>query len=165
MGKYRMIIVLVLFAGCMLACTNGAQPSKGIKERVSGAIEDTLRQKTIVCGLTTEMFKKRVMDYEKNTQWKFLGERPAIVDFYASWCGPCKITAPVLESLAKTYQGQLDVYKVDIDQEPELAQVFGISSIPALLFIPVEGLPTLQVGAMQKPEMEKLVKSVLLPNK
>ncbi len=165
MGKYHIVIIVALFASSVLACTNVSKPLKENEEKTGCVMEDTLGQECVVNSLTAETFKKKVMDYEKHSQWNFIGERPAIVDFYAPWCGPCKNTAPVLELLAKKYQAQLDIYKVNIDQEPELAQVFGISSIPALLFIPVEGLPTLQVGAMQMSEIEKLIKSVLLHNK
>lgn len=165
MRRFLIIIIVVFFAGWMAACTNAGRTPKNNGSEKYSAAKDTLSEDYPVASLTTEMFKVKVMDYEKNSQWAFLGQRPAIVDFYATWCGPCKATAPVLESVAMAYQGKLDVYKVDIDQEPELAQVFGISSIPALLFIPVDDLPTLQVGAMQKPEMEKLIKSVLLHGK
>ena len=86
----------------------------------------------------------------------------AIVDFYATWCRPCKMTAPVVEELAKDYQGKIDFYKVDIDKEQELATIFGIQSIPTFLFIPLNGQPTAQMGAMQKEDFEKIIKQVLL---
>lgn len=165
MEKCRIIIIVAFLVGDVAACTNSVRSSMENKTKKESVAKDSLKQNSPVINLTTEMFKNKVMDYEKNSQWTFLGKRPAIVDFYATWCGPCKAIAPVLESLARCYQGQLDVYKVDIDKEPELTQVFGISSIPALLFIPVDGLPTLQVGAMQKVEMDKIVKSVLLHEK
>lgn len=165
MEKCHIIIIVAFLVGGVMACTNSVRSSMKNRTKKESIFKDTLKQNSPVTSLTTETFKNKVMDYENNSQWKFLGKRPAIVDFYATWCGPCKATAPVLESLAKSYQEQLDVYKVDIDKEPELAQVFGISSIPALLFIPVDGLPTLQVGAIQKPELEKIVKTVLLYEK
>lgn len=116
-----------------------------------------------VNDLTTSDFKKKVMDYEKHPdEWVFEGNRPAIIDFYATWCRPCKMTAPVVEELAKDYQGKIDFYKVDIDKEQELATIFGIQSIPTFLFIPLNGQPTAQMGAMQKEDFEKIIKQVLL---
>lgn len=113
--------------------------------------------------LTTEMFKQRVMDYEANpTEWKYRGDKPAIIDFYATWCGPCKQMAPTVDSIANDYAGKIDVYKVDIDEEEELAAVFGIQSIPTLLFIPMEGKPRMQVGAMTRGMFDEAIKGVLL---
>lgn len=112
--------------------------------------------------LTTSDFKKKVMDYEKHPEeWVFVGSRPAIIDFYATWCRPCKMTAPVVEELAKDYQGKIDFYKVDIDKEQELAKIFGIQSIPTFLFIPLNGQPTAQMGAMEKEDFEKIIKLVI----
>ena len=103
------------------------------------------------------------MDFEKNPdKWSFKGDKPAIIDFYATWCGPCKATAPVLEEIAGEYSGKIDVYKVDVDKEAELAALFGIRSIPSLLFIPKTGEPTMNTGAMNKPQFEQAIKSVLL---
>ncbi len=112
--------------------------------------------------LTTSDFKKKVMDYEKHPQeWVFEGDQPVIIDFYATWCRPCKMTAPVVEELAKDYKGKIDFYKVDIDKEQELAATFGIQSIPTFLFIPAKGKPTVQMGAMQKADFEEIIKSVI----
>ena len=98
------------------------------------------------------------MDYESHpNEWVFAGYRPAIIDFYTTWCGPCKMMAPMVESLAGKYAGKIDFYKVDIDQEPELASVFGIRSIPTFLFIPMKGNPTIQMGAMQKEDFEEII--------
>jgi len=107
------------------------------------------------------MFKEKIFDWDKNKEWKFEGERPAIIDFYAEWCGPCKMLGPALEELAGKYSGKLDVYKVDIDEQGELAAAFGITSVPTLLFAPAEGEPRLAVGALPKAQLEKAVKEVL----
>lgn len=113
--------------------------------------------------LSTEDFKKNIMNYDEHPQeWVFEGNRPAIIDFYATWCGPCKMTAPIIERLARKYKGQIDFYKVDIDQERELAQIFGIRSIPTFLFIPMKGQPTAQMGAMQLADFEEIIESELL---
>ena len=113
--------------------------------------------------LSTAEFKKKVADYEnQQKEWIFKGNRPAVVDFYATWCGPCRMMAPVVEQLAKEYQGKIDFYKVDVDKEQELAASFGIESIPTFLFIPVKGAPTAQMGAMQKADFETIIKSILV---
>lgn len=113
--------------------------------------------------LTTSEFKEKVFDYENETDWKYSGELPAIVDFYADWCGPCKMVAPVLEELAKEYEGKIVIYKVDTEKEYELASVFGIQSIPTFLFINSEGKPTLQPGAFPKKVFKQVIEEHLLP--
>jgi thioredoxin len=96
--------------------------------------------------LTKETFLEKVFDYEKSQDWKFAGDKPCIIDFYADWCGPCKMLAPILEELDKEYDGKIDIYKVDTEDQQELAQVFGIRSIPSMLFCPMEGEPQMTVG-------------------
>lgn len=112
--------------------------------------------------LTKEAFLSKVFDYEKNTEWKFAGELPAIIDFYADWCGPCKMVAPILEDLSRAYAGKIDIYKVDTDKEQELAAVFGIRSIPSILFIPKEGKPQMAMGAMPREGFVEAINSVLM---
>jgi thioredoxin len=111
--------------------------------------------------LTLDTFKQKVFDFEKNTEWKFEGTRPAIIDFYADWCGPCKMVAPILEELSKEYDGKLDIYKVDTESEQELASVFGIRSIPSLLFIPLNDKPQMAQGALPKESFKQAFKDVL----
>jgi len=98
--------------------------------------------------LTKETFLSKVFNYETNKEWKFEGDKPCVIDFYADWCGPCKIVAPVLEELSREFEGKLDIYKVNTEEEQELAAVFGIRSIPSLLFIPAEGQPQMAMGAL-----------------
>jgi thioredoxin 1 len=117
-----------------------------------------------VVHLTTQEFKDKVFNYEASKEWKYAGTLPAIVDFYADWCGPCKIVAPVLEDLAREYSGQIVVYKVDTENEQELAAVFGIQSIPTLLFIPREGQPQAAMGALPRQTFKKVIEDVLLKN-
>jgi thioredoxin len=114
--------------------------------------------------LTKETFLQKVFDYEKNREWKFAGERPAIIDFYADWCGPCRLVAPILEELSREYDGKVDIYKVDTEAEQELASVFGIRSIPSLLFIPRDGKPQMAMGALPKDAFVQAIKDVLLKN-
>ena len=102
-------------------------------------------------------------DYEANpNEWKYLGDKPAIVDFYASWCGPCKMVAPILDELAQEYDGKIYVYKIDTEKEQELAAAFGIRSIPTLLFVPMDGKPQMVQGAIGKDDFEKVINDVLL---
>ena len=111
--------------------------------------------------LTKETFKAKVFDYENNKEWKFNGGLPAIIDFYADWCGPCKMIAPFIEELAQEYAGKIDVYKINTEEEQELAQVFGITGIPSILFIPKDDKPQMAVGALPKDALKKAVKEVL----
>jgi thioredoxin 1 len=111
--------------------------------------------------LTKETFLSKVFDYQVNKEWKFEGDKPCIIDFYADWCGPCKMVAPILEDLAKEYGDKLDIYKVDTEKEVELASVFGIRSIPSLLFVPKVGPPQMAMGALPKETFEKAFKEVL----
>jgi thioredoxin 1 len=117
-----------------------------------------------VIHLTTQDFKEKVFNYDKNKEWKYEGELPAIVDFYADWCGPCKTVAPILEELARDYAGKIIVYKVDTENERELAGAFGISSIPTLLFVPKNGQPQAAMGALPRQTFDKAINDVLLKN-
>lgn len=113
--------------------------------------------------LTKAEFLEKVANYETSPEeWVFLGDKPAIVDFYATWCGPCRSIAPILEELSDTYRGKIDVYKVDVDQERDLAAAFGIQSIPTLLFIPKDGNPQVLRGALPKSEFVEVINKVLL---
>lgn len=117
---------------------------------------------TRVVYITKADFLKKVYDFEKNPdEWKYLGSQPAIVDFYADWCGPCRQLSPVLDELAKEYSGKLTIYKVNVDNERGLATFFGIRSIPTLLFIPMKGKPQRSLGALSKTELKGIIKDVL----
>ncbi|TAJ11559.1 thioredoxin [Marinilabiliaceae bacterium JC017] len=111
--------------------------------------------------LTNETFKEKVFNYENSKEWKYEGEVPCMIDFYADWCGPCKMVAPILEELAEEYDGKIKIYKVDTEVERELASVFGIQSIPSLLFVPQEGQPQMAAGALPKDTFEKAIRDVL----
>jgi len=112
--------------------------------------------------LTKPGFTEKVFDYEKNQEWKYEGKLPCIIDFYADWCGPCKMVAPVLEELAKEYEGKINIYKVDTEAEQDLAGAFGIKSIPSMLFCPLDGQPQMAVGALPKNSLIKAIDEVLL---
>ena len=111
--------------------------------------------------LTVDTFKEKVFNFEENKEWKFEGEKPCIIDFYADWCGPCKMVAPVLEELSVEYDGKLDIYKVNTEEQRELSAIFGIQSIPSLLFVPKDGQPQMVMGALPKDTLEKAFKDVL----
>ena len=111
--------------------------------------------------LTAETFKAKVFDYDNNTEWSYKGELPAIIDFYADWCGPCKRVAPIMVELSQEYENKLIIYKVNTDDEQNLSSMFGIRSIPSILFIPLEGQPTMITGAYPKEEMVKIINEVL----
>jgi thioredoxin 1 len=112
--------------------------------------------------LTAEAFKQKVFNYEINKEWKFEGNNPCIIDFYADWCGPCKMVAPILEELSSEYKGKVDIYKIDTEEEQELAAVFGIRSIPSILFVPKEGQPQMSMGVLPKQSFEQIITEVLL---
>ncbi len=111
--------------------------------------------------LTKKTFLKKVFDFDKNKEWKFEGDKPCIIDFYADWCGPCKMVAPILEELSEEYKGKVDIYKVDTEVEQELSAAFGIRSIPSMLFIPLDSKPQMSQGALPKYKLEELMKDVL----
>ena len=143
-------LVALLLAACETQATNNDKNNK--KENKMKTIE-----------LTKADFLKKVMDYETNpNEWKYLGDKPAIIDFYASWCGPCKMVAPILEELAEEYDGQIYIYKVNTEEEQELAGLFGIRSIPSILFIPMGEQPQMATGAMPKSSFKEAIDKVLL---
>lgn len=167
-------MMALAFMGCLQNSKKQESSSKGLSSRFVSDSKDTKLSETTgnaasgngkqsasdgkVHSLTASDFRKKIMDYESHPEeWVFAGSRPAVIDFYTTWCGPCKMMAPVVESLAGKYAGKIDFYKVDIDQEPELASVFGIRSIPTFLFIPLKGNPTIQMGAMQKEDFEEII--------
>lgn len=148
---------------------SGAErPAEEQSVEMTGAVrpdeETAAKEKptTRVVHITKADFLKKVYDFEKNPdEWKYLGSQPAIVDFYADWCGPCRQLSPVLDELAKEYSGKLTIYKVNVDNERGLATFFGIRSIPTLLFIPMKGKPQRSLGALSKTELKGIIKDVL----
>lgn len=144
-------LVALLLAACETQATNNDNNNK----------KENNKMKTI--ELTKADFLTKVMDYETNPkEWKYLGDKPAIIDFYASWCGPCKMVAPILEELAEEYDGQIYIYKVNTEEEQELAALFGIRSIPSILFIPMGEQPQMATGAMPKSSFKEAIDKVLL---
>ena len=113
-------------------------------------------------NLTKETFFEKVFNYEKNKEWKFEGNLPCVIDFWAPWCGPCRMVAPVIEELSEEYKGKVNFYKVNTDEEQELGAAFGIRSIPSMLFVPKEGQPKMSVGALPKPSLKQAIEKELL---
>ncbi len=140
-------ITTILLASSMALCQN---VTNNKKQKTMGTIQ-----------LTTQEFKKNVFNYETEKTFKYLGNKPAIVDFYATWCGPCKALSPVLEELAKEYDGKIVIYKVDVDKNQELAAAFGIRSIPTLLVIPMDGKPSMSAGAPSKAQLKSIIENML----
>ena len=111
--------------------------------------------------LNKESFKEKVFNFDNNKEWKFEGSKPCLIDFYADWCAPCKMVTPILEELSEEYNGKINIYKIDTEKEQELAGLFGIQSIPSLLFVPKEDQPQMAMGALPKDSFVKAIKDVL----
>ncbi|MDI6833188.1 MAG: thioredoxin [Bacteroidales bacterium] len=111
--------------------------------------------------LTAETFKEKVFDYVNEKEWKYKGDKPAIIDFYADWCSPCKMLAPILEEIDAEYNDKIQIYKINTEEEQELSYAFGIQSIPSILFIPLDDQPRMAVGALPKNNLEEIIKDVL----
>ncbi|MDD7455326.1 MAG: thioredoxin [Bacteroidales bacterium] len=152
----------LMIAGCNASANNQQKQSDNDQQAQTAQDDKKETKKMKVQELNVADFKQKVMDYDKHpNEWVFAGDKPAVIDFYATWCGPCKATAPNIEKLAETYAGKLDVYKVDVDKEPELAGLFGIRSIPTILFIPMNGDPSIQVGAMSYAQLNDVVSKMI----
>jgi thioredoxin len=147
MNKLILSIIIgtiLLFNNC-----NAGSPTKA--DQVGGIIH-----------LTDVTFKTKVFNYTANKEWKYEGNKPAIIDFYATWCGPCRMMSPIIEQVAKEYGDKIVIYKVDTDAEQVLAQSLGIQSLPTLLFIPMDGKPQASMGAIPKESLEKAINEILL---
>jgi len=152
------LLTAFAFAGC--------NAKSAEKDTIQAKEQTTKTNKMGTIHLTKEEFLKKVVNYEENSkEWKYLGDKPCIIDFYADWCGPCKAVAPILEELAKEYDGKIYIYKIDTDAEQELAGAFGIRSIPSILFVPMEGKPQMSMGAMPKNQLVESINEILLVKK
>jgi thioredoxin len=149
--KKVLFIMLIASLGFTQGCDGNVKASEDTSENVKG--EKNNEKATIT--LDKEEFKKMVMNYEVNKEWKFEGDLPCIVDFYADWCGPCRIAGPILEEIAEEYKGKINVYKVDTQKDSEIAGVFGVQGIPAFLYCPKEGQPIMSSGIGRSNEETK----------
>ena len=155
MKKVLSLVALAMISTIMFAVNDGVKADQNKKEAKSGE----------VIVMNKEMFINDVFDYQNSKEWKYKGDKPAIIDLYADWCGPCRMTAPITKSLAKEYDGKIVIYKVNVDKEKELAALFNATSIPLFVFIPMEGEPQLFRGAADKATYKKAIDEFLLKQK
>jgi len=154
--KYPLILGILLVSAVTFAIT-----SKNSNTNIDTTTASTSEEEGGVIYLSAQSFKEYVFDYEKNQTWKYEGKVPAILDFYADWCGPCKMLSPVLKDLQKEYDGKIQIYKINTDKEKELAATFGIRSLPTIVFVPLEGDPQAAMGFRPKADMENMIKEIL----
>lgn len=152
MKKILTIVTFALINVLAFSANDGDKVKQDKKEVKSGE----------VIVMNKDMFLKDVFDYQTSKEWKYKGDKPAIIDLYADWCGPCRMTAPIMKSLAKEYAGQIVIYKVNVDKEKELAALFNATSIPLFVFIPMKGDPQLFRGAANKATYKKAIDEFLL---
>lgn len=150
--KNNIFLIVIFTSLFFINCKSENQGSSDAKKSTSGAVKQ----------LTADGFKKLVYNYDGSEEWKFEGDKPVIIDFYADWCAPCRQLSPLVETIAEEYSGKIVVYKVDTDKEKLLAQSMGISALPTLLFIPAEGTPRASMGVISREDMVKAINEVLL---
>jgi thioredoxin len=172
-------LIVVMLSSCGVAATpehknDLTEPETGMTNQVSTNTGESIgkistssaSENETVVQMTKAMFLEKIYDFEKNPkQWTFKGDKPCVIDFYADWCRPCKMVAPIMAELSEKYNGQIVIYKVNTDQERELAQFFGIRSIPTVFFCPSKGDPQMTQGALPKEDFEKIITEVLLQKK
>ncbi len=148
---YRMAAVAAMALATLISCGSAGAQNDKKQMKATNQVQE----------LTADSYNQMVYDLNSG-EMEYLGAKPAIVDFTASWCGPCRSIAPILEELAKEYQDQIVIYKVDVDKAREIAQAFGITSIPAILYIPLEGEPSMTIGARNKAKFQDEIQKILL---
>ena len=159
----NLLLAVTIFAAIGTGCTSGtAKTDNGELKTEKSVDTKSAKSEKKAIHLTNAEFKTKVFNYETNKEWKYEGDKPCIIDFYADWCGPCKKIAPVLEELAQEYDGEVIIYKINTEKERELASAFGIRSIPSLLFVPITGQPQMSQGALPKEQLEKVINEFLL---
>ncbi len=159
----NLAIILITVVAINAGCTISTAKTENVEIRTEKSVATkSVSDDSKTVYLTTATFKEKVFNYEVNKEWKYEGDKPCIIDFYADWCGPCKQIAPVLEELAKEYDGKITIYKVDTEKQKELAGAFGIRSIPSLLFVPASGQPQMSQGALPKEQFVKVIEEFLL---
>ncbi len=163
MKKYSFLIGFALAISLTACSSNDGTKSANSESKTEAVGDENLTDEGKVMYLNAEQFKSLVWNYSKNADnWIFKGDLPVIIDFYADWCRPCKMVAPIMDELAAEYKGKIRVYKIDTDKEKELAQLFNIRSIPAVLFVPKDGKPQMSVGALPKPTFVTAITDVLM---
>lgn len=157
-------VVAMAFVGMVVLKNNSDSKVDNSESILEVEVEEKL-DKSNMEKLTKEVFLEKVFNFEENKEWKFEGDLPCLIDFYADWCGPCKMVHPILEELSKEYEGKIRIYQIDTEAEQELAAAFGIKSIPSLLFCPTEGQPQMAQGALPKASLIKAIEEILLSKK
>lgn len=164
--SYILLISAIMLFGCSGATGSNPEKSANAEAQLTSGGDEGSQESGKPVYLDKEKFKRLVMDYEKNPkQWIYEGDKPAVIDFYADWCKPCRMIAPIMEELATEYEGEVVIYKVDTQVERELASVFGIQSLPTVVFVPLEGNPSAQKGALPKESYKQIIDSFLLKKK
>lgn len=159
--KKSIALIMLAFVTISFGCTKTSIEVDEVKIGLTNTkVSGTEKNKTL--HLTNESFKQKVFNYEVNKDWKYEGDLPCIIDFYADWCRPCKMMAPILEELAEEYSGKILIYKVNTEKERELSAAFGIRSIPSLLFVPANGQPQMTQGVLSKESLKQVIEEVLL---
>lgn len=159
MKKLLLLALMVLGCSTMFAsCKNQSQETKS---------EENSQKEKLVVNMTKEMFLEKVFDFTKDKEWEFKGDKPIVIDLYATWCGPCRAIAPIIEELAEDYKGKVNFYKVDVDKQKEIAGFFNVSSIPYLVFIPAEkgAEPQFYLGGAAKATYKRIIDQYLVPKK
>lgn len=164
LGSSMFITTVILFA--LISCGASGENDRPKTQATNTNTEQPVKTEPVtgVEMLNSAAYQKKVHDFKKNSEWKFEGSKPCVVDFYADWCGPCKRLAPIMEELAKKYAGKVNFYKVNVDFEKELANAYGITSIPAILYCPMNGQPQMSLGLYPKEEYIKIIDEFLLNN-
>ena len=157
----KRLFIITVCSTLLFACGNNCKKTKNESCNYKANAKTAVQQGSHSTKLTTESFKNKIADISQK-EWKYVGDRPAIIDFYADWCAPCRIIAPTIEELAKRYNGELYIYKVNIDDAPELAEKFRISAIPTIIFVPMQGEPITERGIISMEGFEKYIKEYLL---
>lgn len=157
--------VLLIVSLIMVTMVNYACAHTGEKKNEEAQTHEVEQKKGEVIQMTNDMFIKNVFDYSTEKEWKYNGNKPIVIDFYADWCGPCRKIAPIMKELAKEYEGEIIIYKVDTDKEKELAGAMGIQSLPTIAFIPLKGQPQTIVGAADKATFKRAIDEYLLGKK
>lgn len=166
MKIFRTFLPLLFIMFSMVSCNAGSASSSTGNNFSAEFKSDSKKGKVYTISLNREEFVKKVMDFESSPEeWKYLGDKPAIIDFWAEWCSYCRRLAPVLEELAEEYSEDIYVYLVNTDEEKGIARAFGVRALPTLLFIPSEGEPQAAEGALPKAELKRIIEEFLLENK